>query len=188
MSRTFSRIFQLGRVLSVQDILNADPAGMDSVSLTIYRVSCGGLLMMLVEQPKGPENLAKLLPGLAQPATDPGLLIERAFPALTGSANSLSKWWSLQIAALSQPGLDEVQKPGETEQQLAGALILRYAPPAPAEKRPNPLKRLFTPDKAAAPAAAAAPAPRGCHPRGRAGGRSPRPAPGPTARRYGRHG
>lgn len=157
MSRTFSRIFQLGRVLSVQDILNADPAGMDSVSLTIYRVSCGGLLMMLVEQPKGPENLAKLLPGLAQPATDPGLLIERAFPALTGSANSLSKWWSLQIAALSQPGLDEVQAPGETEQQLAGALILRYAPPAPAEKRPNPLKRLFTPDKSATPAAAAGP-------------------------------
>ncbi len=155
MSRTFSRIFQLGRVLSVQDILNADPVGMDSVSLTIYRVSCGGLLMMLVEQPKGPEQLARLLPALAQEGTDPGLLIERAFPALTGSANSLSKWWSLQIAALSQPGLDEVQKPDETEQQLAGALILRYAQPAPAEKRPNALKRLFTPDKAAPPAAAA---------------------------------
>ena len=159
MSRTFSRIFQLGRVLSVQDILNAEPAGMDSVSLTIYRVSCGGLLMMLLEQPKGPEQLAKLLPALAQQGTDPGLLIERAFPALTGSANSLSKWWSLQIAALSQPGLDEVQKPDETGQQLAEALILRYSQPPPKEKRPNAIKRFFTPDKAAAPAPSLDPTP-----------------------------
>jgi len=128
MSNTFSRIFQLGRVLSVQDILNADPDEMNSVSLTIYRVSCGGLLMMLIEQPKGAEQLAKLLPTLATAGTDPAVLLERAFPALTGSANSLSKWWSLQIASLSQPGLDEVQKPAETERLLAEALILHYSP------------------------------------------------------------
>ena len=140
-SETFSRIFQLGRVLSVPDILNADPSGMDSLSMAIYRVSCGGLLMMLVEQPRGPEQLVKLLPGLAHAGTDHATLIERAYPNLGGSTNSLSKWWSLQIATLSQPGMEEVRKPSETEQLLVEALTLQFTPPAPQEKKSKALAR-----------------------------------------------
>ena len=147
LSDTFSRVFRLGRVLSVQDILNADPVGMDSLSMTIYRVSCGGLLMMLVEQPKGPEHLAKLLPALAHAGTDQASLIERAYPNLGGSVNSLSKWWSLQIASLSQPGMDEAQKPAETERQLAEALVLRYLPPPLVQKKTRALDRLFSRNK-----------------------------------------
>ena len=161
-SDTFSRVFRLGRVLSVQDILNADPAGMDSLSMTLYRVSCGGLLMMLVEQPKGAEHLNKLLPTLAQSGTDHSALIERAYPHLGGSMNSLSKWWSLQIAALSQPGMEEVQKPAETELLLEEALTLRFTPSASEEKKPRALQRLFPREKppvAAADTTAPVPAP-----------------------------
>lgn len=146
MSSTFSTVFQLGRVLPISDILGADPESMDSVSLTIYRVSCCGLLMMLIDQPNGPANLEKLLPQLALTEGDPSPLIERTFPALSSSANSLSKWWTLQIAALSQPGLDEVRSPAETEQLLGEALILRYTI-KPEEKKPGTLKRLFSKNK-----------------------------------------
>jgi hypothetical protein len=147
MSQTFSRVFQLGRVLSVQEILNAEPKGMDSVSHTIYRVSCGALIMMLAEQADGPAHLARLLPQLARGGTDHADLIARSFPGLSGSANGLSKWWSLQIAALSQPGLDEVMRPDETEQLLSEALVLKYALPDPKEKKASPIKRLFGKDK-----------------------------------------
>lgn len=147
MSQTFSRIFQLGRVLSVQEIINAEPKGMDSVSFTIYRVSCGALVMMLSEQTDGPVHLARLMPQLARGGTDHGDLIARTFPGLSGSANGLTKWWSLQIAALSQPGLDEVMRPDETERQLAEALILKYTLPEPKEKKAGPIKRLFGKDK-----------------------------------------
>ncbi len=140
-SLTFSRIFRLGRVLSVPEILNAEPTGMDSVSMTLYEVSCGALVMMLLEQPKGPEHFARLLPSLAYAATGHDELIEQAFPGLGGSANSLSKWWSLQIAALSQPGLEEVMAPAETERELAEALVLRYVQTTAPEKRPGPVKR-----------------------------------------------
>ncbi len=150
MSQTFSRIFQLGRVLSAADILNADPAAMDSVSLTVYQVSSGALLMMLIEQPSGPQLLANLLPSLALPGIDYAQRIEQAFPALTGSANSLSKWWSLQVASLSQPGLDEVATPAETERQLADALVLRFTSPPPEAKRPSAIKRLFAREPVAA--------------------------------------
>lgn len=144
MSLTFSQVFALGRVLSVPDILNADPAHMTSVSLTIYRVSCGALLMMLIDQNKGGEKLAGLLPSLAHPGADSAALIERAYPALTASSNSLSKWWSLQVATLSQPGMEEVQTPAETEAQLQEALVLRYQPPAPKTPKNNAVKRLFS--------------------------------------------
>ncbi|MES2708657.1 MAG: hypothetical protein V4726_18830 [Verrucomicrobiota bacterium] len=148
MSTTFSTIFQLGRVLSVSEILGAEPSGMDSVSLTIYRVSCCGLLMMLIEQPNGPTLLQKLLPALAMAGDDPAPVIERHFPALSSSSNGLSKWWSLQIAALSQPGLDEVQAPGETEQLLAEALTLRYTIRDEAKKTGG-MKRFFSKNKPA---------------------------------------
>lgn len=149
MSSTFSTVFQLGRVLSVSEILGADPNGMDSVSMTIYRVSCCGLLMMLIEQPKGPDQLQALLPALTLVDSDPTPVIERHFSSLSTSANGLSKWWTLQIAALSQPGLDEVQSPAETEQHLAGALTLRYTVKKQDPKKPggNPLKRLFSKNK-----------------------------------------
>ncbi|MDB6134440.1 MAG: hypothetical protein JWM59_2683 [Verrucomicrobiales bacterium] len=149
MSSTFSMVFQLGRVLSVSEILGADPDGMDSVSMTIYRVSCCGLLMMLIEQPKGADQLQALLPDLALVDSDPSPVIERHFPSLSSSANGLSKWWTLQIAALSQPGLDEVQSPAETEQHLAEALTLRYTVKKQEAKKPggNPLKRLFSKNK-----------------------------------------
>ncbi len=150
MSQTFARVFRLGRVLSVPDILNAEPDGMDSISHTLYRVSCGALILMLVEQPKGPEQFTRLLTSLAFQETGHELLIERAFPALGGSSNSLSKWWSLQIAALSQPGLEEVLSPAETERLLAEALVLHYVRPAAVEKKPGAIKRLFTREKAAA--------------------------------------
>ena len=153
-SDTFARIFQLGRVLSVPDILNADPSGMDSLSMTIYRVSSGGLLLMLVEQPKGGAQLAKLLPALARGGTDHAALIEHAYPELGGSVNSLSKWWSLQIAALSQPGMEEVRKPADTERLLSEALVLRYQPASATDKKPGTLKRLFSREKSAAPAPA----------------------------------
>lgn len=155
MSTTFSTVFQLGRVLSISEILGADPQGMDSISMTIYRVSCCGLLMMLIEQPNGTEKMEKLLPSLALIGSDPSPAISRHYPALASSANGLSKWWTLQIAALSQPGLDEVQSPRETERLLAEALTLRYTIKEKEEnKKPNALKRLFSKAKISAAAAA----------------------------------
>lgn len=160
MSLTFSQIFALGRVLSVPDILNADPAHMTSISLTIYRVSCGALLMMLIDQNKGGEKLAGLLPSLAHAGADPAALIEKAYPALTASSNSLSKWWSLQVATLSQPGMEEVQTPAETEAQLHDSLLLRYSQPTPKPARNGAVKRLFSRTKPEeTPSAPPAPSP-----------------------------
>jgi hypothetical protein len=110
--------------------------------------------MMLIEQPNGTAKMENLLPALALTGNDPTPAISRVFPGLSSSANGLSKWWTLQIAALSQPGLDEVRSPRETEEMLTTALTLRYTLKEKDDtKKPGALKRLFSRAKISAAAA-----------------------------------
>ncbi len=97
---------------------------MDSVSRMIYRSSCCGLLLTLMEQKSGAEHLKELCKILALMPGDDASAIARTFPDLGGSGNSLGKWWSLQLASMAQPGMDELLGPTETEDQLAQALVL----------------------------------------------------------------
>lgn len=144
LSDSFARVYRLGRVLSVEEIFEADADGMDSVSETIFRVSSCGLLMTLLDQPKGDESFAAMLSRLGRsPGKDEAAVLS-SFPALAASSNSLGKWWSLRIATLAQPSLDELLTPAETEKQLAEALVLRARPPAAAKGKPSSgLKKLF---------------------------------------------
>jgi hypothetical protein len=152
-SEAFARVFQLGHVLPLEDIFQADPIRMDSVSRSIYRASCCGLLQMLLDQPSGASSMSALLPSLASPATDPSIAIARCFPALTASGNSLSKWWALQLAAMSQPSADEILPPRDTESALLKAITLQIdqEPPtkAPAKptRLPGKIKRIFSRQK-----------------------------------------
>jgi hypothetical protein len=168
-SEAFARVFQLGHVLPLDDIFQADPSRMDSVSRSIYRASCCGLLQMLLDQPSGAASMSALLPSLASPNSDPSTAIARCFPALTASGNSLSKWWALQLAAMSQPGADEILPPRDTETALLRAITLQIEP-EPAKpttvspgKPPSRLKRIFSRPKTPPPAPSAttpAPEPR----------------------------
>ena len=154
LSESFATVFRLGRVLSVEEILHADPRGMDSVSATVYRVSCCGLLMTLLEQPRSGDAVTALLGNLAGSRDDAAAIIG-AFPKLSSSANGLGKWWSLQLAKLSQPGVDELLTPAETETGLAAAVTLRFTPVSGETAKPGKIRRLFRragPDAAAAAA------------------------------------
>lgn len=135
-SEAFSTVFRLGRVLSIEDIFAAEPRYMDSVSRMIYRSSCCGLLLMLMEQQNGSKLLADLFKVLALMSGDDATAIARTFPSLSDSGNSLGKWWSLQLATMAQPGMDELLSPHETELELAKALVLELpAEPAVEAKK-----------------------------------------------------
>lgn len=134
-SDTFSTVFQLGHVLSVDEILNADAGRMDSVSRGIFRASCCGLIMMLQAQPHFSRRMPELLRSLATPGDETAALIFRAFPELSTSANSIGKWWSLQVASLAEPDSSEIRSPQETEQSLAEALVLRFPASPPGASR-----------------------------------------------------
>ncbi len=164
-SEAFASVFRLGHVLPLEDIFRAEPRGMDTVSRSIYRASCCGLLQMLLEQPNGPASMAALLPALASAGDDPSTAIARSFPALTASGNSLPKWWALQLATMAEPGADEILSPKDSDAALSSALVFHLPADAadaakPSPKPKGPLKRLFSRKKAAAdPQPSDAPAP-----------------------------
>jgi hypothetical protein len=120
---------------------------MDSVSRMIYRSSCCGLLLLLMEQENGARHLAELFKILALMPGEDATAIARTYPQLASSGNSLGKWWSLQLATMAQPGMDELLDTHETERELANALVLEVPPePAAAAKKPakgGALSKLF---------------------------------------------
>lgn len=151
-SDSFSAVFRLGHVLSIEDIFEADPQGMDSVSRMVYRASCCGLLLMLLERSgEGGKNFTALCDSLALSPGGDATAIARSYPQLNSSGNSLGKWWSLQLAAMAQPGMDELLSTQQTDADLAKALVLHLpALPQTAEAKPKKgLAKVFSRKKPA---------------------------------------
>ena len=143
-SEVFSSVFRLGKTLTIQEILNADISGMDGVSMTIYRVSCSALLLMMLDQPNGAEKLISCISDLPANQGPIALHLQHYFPILSGSGNQLEKWWSLSLATIAQPTRMELMTMQETESELVEALQVTYQPPpTPAEKPPGKLLRLL---------------------------------------------
>jgi len=154
-SDSFTAVFRLGHVMSLDDIFEADPSGMDSVSRMVYRASCCGLLLMLLERSgMDRRSFQVLCDSLAvMPHNDNGA-ISRSYPALNSSGNSLGKWWSLQLAAMAQPGMDELLSPALTDAELSKALTLHLPVLPPEEpKEKKGLAKVFGKKKPEGPAA-----------------------------------
>ncbi|HRH97444.1 MAG TPA: hypothetical protein PLB55_16000, partial [Prosthecobacter sp.] len=68
-------------------------------------------------------------------------LLSAAFPNFAASASSLNKWWSLQLATLSKPGIAEPYTPAESLKAIEEAITIRYEAPAadvPKNVKPRP--------------------------------------------------
>lgn len=122
----FASIFRSGKIYGIEEIIAASPVAMDGLSRTIYETSCCALVLALIDQPNGPQHFNKFLNSLcADPRTERQLL-DVAFPNFAASASSLNKWWSLQLAALSKPGVSEPLAAAESLKAIEEALLIRY--------------------------------------------------------------
>lgn len=125
-SALFSTLFHSGKIYGIEEIIEVSPAQMDSLSRTIYETSCCALVLALVDQPSGPQNLNKFLNALASDPRSERELLSAAFPNFAASASSLNKWWSLQLAALAKPGIGEPYNPAESLKAIEEAITLHY--------------------------------------------------------------
>jgi hypothetical protein len=149
-STLFAAIFKSGRIFGIEEIIEASPTQMDALSRTIYDTSCCALVLALLDQPDGSARLNRFLASLATDDRSERELLNLAFPSFATSKASLNKWWALQLANLSRPGLSEPLTPAETLKALEEALTLRYqAKPSEIPKpRPVPvLASLAAPEK-----------------------------------------
>jgi len=125
-SAMFASLFKSGKIYGIEEIIEASPVEMDNLSRTIYETSCCALVLALVDQPNGPQNLNKFLNSLASDPRSERELLSAAFPNFAASASSLNKWWSLQLAALANPGVAEPLTPAESLKAIEEALVLHY--------------------------------------------------------------
>lgn len=168
-SAVFATLFHSGKIYGIEEIIEASPVEMDSLSRTIYETSCSALVLALVDQPNGPQQLNKFLNSLASDPRSERELLSAAFPNFAASASSLNKWWSLQLAALANPGIAEPFTPAESLKAIEEAITIHYeAPPAEVPKNvkahpfvlPAPLPVVAKHEPRTPPAVADAPPPR----------------------------
>lgn len=127
--RLYQTVFQAGGLYQLEEMLDMSQQQFDesdSAMRTAFRVSAGGLMMALLEQPAGTEAFRSFIGEAAQFGGDMPVLLRKHFPGLNLSQKSLEKWWALQMANQSRNSLTEVMSIQETEIALADALKLRF--------------------------------------------------------------
>ncbi len=138
-SAEFAAIFKSGRIYGIEQILDTVPAGLDGLSRTIYETSCCALLLALLDQPEGSPRFARFLSALAADGKPERELLRQAFPGLAESDSSLNKWWSLQLAQLASPGLEETLDPVASAELLDRALTFQVPPAEKPLPKPRPV-------------------------------------------------
>ncbi|MEZ5326028.1 MAG: hypothetical protein R3F19_13335 [Verrucomicrobiales bacterium] len=128
-SDLYEKVFTSGSVLSVEEILTTEPKGLDSLSEKIFELSSAGLIQTLLEQVAGANRMRSFVSELAVFTGPQKELLLKHFPGLRASRNSLSKWWALQMATMSEPGVFEWMTAEETEMALNDALIVEFKVP-----------------------------------------------------------
>jgi|JI6StandDraft_1071083.scaffolds.fasta_scaffold00959_8 hypothetical protein len=148
-STLFAAIFKSGKIFGIEEIIEASPTQMDALSKTIYNTSCCALVLALLDQPEGGARINRFLASLASDARPERELLDQAFPSFTTSPTSLNKWWALQLASLSRPGLSEPLSPDSTFSALEDALTLRYQARPSEIPQPRPVVAKITPTEPA---------------------------------------
>lgn len=138
-STLFAAIFKSGKIFGIEEIIEASPVEMDALSKTIYQVSCCALVLALIEQPEGGNRLSLFLGSLASDPKPERELLTKAFPSFAVSPASLNKWWALQLASLSRPGISEPLTAADTLKALDEALTIRYQAKASEIPKPRPV-------------------------------------------------
>ncbi len=128
-SAMFATIFSSGKIYGIEEIIAASPVEMDGLSRTIYETSCCALVLALVDQPDGGSRFNKFLNSLASDPRSERELLDVAFPNFGASASSLNKWWALQLADLSKPGIAEPYTPADSLKAIEDAILIRYEAP-----------------------------------------------------------
>lgn len=123
--RYYEKLFSRGEMISPEEIISTeDPDTLDAGSRQLYEVSCGVLMMGLLQRSGGADRLRSLLTEALTQEGDPRQVITAHFHEMGVNENNFNKWWALALAALAMPQAMDVLTPLETEKQLEEALLV----------------------------------------------------------------
>ncbi len=126
--KLYAAIFNHGGWYKMNEMLalnEVDHQKLDGASKWVFRISAGAFVMALLEQPDGLEGFRALLDEIAGFEGEMPVLLQKHFPELNLSQNSMAKWWMLQMANLGALNLlTDVMTIAQTETALTEALQL----------------------------------------------------------------
>ena len=131
--RLYEALFKTGGLFKIDDLFSMDAASfedIDGAMRAAFQVSCGALVMALLEQPQGEEGFRSLLTEVASFQGEMPALLRKHFPELNLSETSLSKWWALQLANIGGQNLaTDILTIARTDTVLSEALRLNFRNP-----------------------------------------------------------
>jgi hypothetical protein len=133
-STLFQRLVETNRLPPIGNFLAQKPDELGPTALAVDRALAMCLLELLIAQPDGRANLARLLRDWPQSDGDPAALLARHFPAL-GSGPILQKWWTLNLARMAAADRYQSLSVEETEKALVPLLQMELVTNKEGEKK-----------------------------------------------------
>ncbi len=128
--RIYQQLFNRAEMLSPVEIVSIEqPEKLDAASRQVYEVSCGVLLMSLIDREEGLGQLKNLLESAATSDSSPMEFISEHFHELGVDSSLLNKWWAIELAGLALPRATEAMAPLDSEKMLQDALTVIYFDP-----------------------------------------------------------
>jgi hypothetical protein len=128
--RLYEALFKSGGLFKIDDLFSlhgASFAELDGATRAAFRVSCGALVMALIEQPQGKNGFRAFLKEVAAFQGETPVLLRKHFPELNLSETSLAKWWALQLANIGGQNLTtDIMTAPRTEAELTECLRLNF--------------------------------------------------------------
>jgi len=131
-SSYFAGILENGNVMTVRSIVEETRFNeLDSMNRTLFESSAAALVSTLLSLPDGSVNLGEMIRDLtADPLSTTGgdsvAKLKAHFPELRETKMALGKWWTLQVAALSEKNAFEFYSFKETGDLLDEALLVVF--------------------------------------------------------------
>lgn len=114
----FRRLVEVNKLPPIDQFLAQRPTNFADAAQAIDRACAMCLLQLLLEQPDGRANLARMLRRLPDGVPNQVELLTREFPTLS-TEKSLQRWWTLNLARFSAADRYKGLSPEETDAQLA---------------------------------------------------------------------
>ncbi len=123
----FKSIVNTEKLPSLEKLLTQPPLHLDTAAGAVDRASALALVEALLALPSGPANLGRFIRAWPDAGADPLALLAKHFPTLGASPQSLVKWWTLQLAALSKSETLRGLSPTQADAELRALLTFEIS-------------------------------------------------------------
>jgi len=120
----FKSIVNTEKLPSLEKFLGQPPIHLDTAAGAVDRACSMALIEALLHLPNGQQNLGRFLRGWPDAGGDASASLTKHFPILAESTQTLSKWWTLQLAGLAKSDQWRNVSPAAADAELRAALDL----------------------------------------------------------------